>query len=438
MEFLHDTNEFFSVYKPDMHRYFRRDVLNGTTGNWKEKRTISGPLNHSLVIPFMSGSSPYSLSFFVSGTSRDYIGIDIDDHEYGGWREDQANSLLTQKFYCLTRELGVMPSLVFRSLRGLHAFWFLGKAVSNGIIQTVLRHRVSEELGFEILPTEKQSLTIPRPIDYVNNALMPSMFPGYDTIRRYKPEDILGNDYANITVHSFVKNATPGKSKGMVRNSIEVEEAVFIPLKNHHSNDAYKHLVGIYLARGLSIDEAYYRFKILVERSPGYSGPLLTENLKERIASSYKNLRSSMSIINMPDKVVLRHDPVVAEFIDKYLKTAGIDSPSRIRIKNSLEDFILNLIGWIRSLDTIMKSPDSAAYWGYKYPEFPDRYQDGYYPLPSTLLHKWNSHYDRPMRILKEIGALTEYPFGYSTVLKRCKYYRLNRNFTGKVVRCKK
>jgi hypothetical protein len=68
-----------------MHRYFCRDVLNETTGQWERKSTISEPLDYSLVIPFMSGSSSYSLSFFVSGKSRDYIGIDIDDHEYGGW-----------------------------------------------------------------------------------------------------------------------------------------------------------------------------------------------------------------------------------------------------------------------------------------------------------------------------------------------------------------
>lgn len=249
----------------------------------------------------------------------------------------------------------------------------------------------------------------------------------------------MGSDYANSTVHSVALGAAQSKLKGMVRNSVEAEEAVFIPLKNHHSNDAYKHLVGIYFARGLSIDEAYDRFKVLVEKSPGYSGRLLTEKLKERITSSYSNLRSITSITNMPDKVALRHEPVVTEFIDKCLKAAGIDSPSRIRIKNSLEDFILNLICWIRSLDTVMKSQDSAAFWGCKYHGFSTRYQDGYYPLPFTLLHKWNSHYDRPMRILKEIGALTEYPFSYSTVLKRCKYYRLNFNFAGKVVvQCKK
>jgi hypothetical protein len=417
-----------------MHRYFRRDVLNGTTGDWERKRTISGPLDDSLVMPFMSGRCPYSLSFFVSGESRDYIGIDIDDHECGGWAGDQANTLLTEKFHCLTRELGVMPSMVFRSPRGLHAFWFLNKAVSNITIQTVLGPRVSAKLGLEILPTERRSLTIPRPLDYVTNWLIPSAFPGYDTVRRYDPEDILGNDYATITVHGVAPDTTRNKSRGTIRKPVEAEEAAFIPLKNHHSNDAYKHLVGVYFARGLSIDEAYYRFKALVEKSPGYSGRLLTEGLKERIASSYKNLRSTTSIANMPDKAALRRDPAVAAFIDKCLKVAGIDKPSRIRIKNSLEDFILNLICWIRSLDEVMKARDSAAFWGCKYPEFPARYQEGYYPLPFTLLHKWNSHYDRPMRILKEIGALTAYPFSYSTVLKRCKYYRLNFNLSDKAV----
>ena len=72
--------------------------------------------------------------------------------------------------------------------------------------------------------------------------------------------------------------------------NIEEAETRVLPLENNETNEAYCQLVGIYKANGLSVDQAFERFRDLVARSPGYRGALL-QGLRDRIEASYRSMR---------------------------------------------------------------------------------------------------------------------------------------------------
>jgi hypothetical protein len=207
--------------------------------------------------------------------------------------------------------------------------------------------------------------------------------------------------------------------------SIEKMEARFIPFRNGKTNEPYMHLVGMYKAKGLSQEQAIERFKELVKKSrPVYSGQLL-DDIEARVESSYRNMENLMGTLQMASPSELYKEPGIRKTIEKILDLEGINTPKRIRMKNTHEAFLLELFNWIRTYNRIQTDAQSASYWNFAYSNSRYYYKEGYFPLPYSLLRQWNVHYDRHLHLLIEQNILEESPYGYSTTLKRCKYYRI-------------
>jgi hypothetical protein len=415
-QFVHD---FFIIFNPETKKYVKRS-FNG------RMQTVRSSLTEKLITNALDGMVHEKFSFFVKTGKNDYFGIDIDDHKDGGWTNDQPTVLLLEKYDAAIRAIGKKPSVLFCSNRGIHAFWFLKEPIPNKILEGALRKMFKEIVSVEILPTNNHSLAIPSPLDYINTELAKTAFLGFDNMERYSIEEIFGSKNLSEILKQDVADGEPAIKKTNSFNhkkTLEEIEAKILPLKKGQTNAVYKKLVAQYKIHNLSEDEAYNRFAALVHKSPGYSGKLLS-GLEDRIRTSY-NRMTNINFAQMPSLSDLNRDPKVRLIIDNSIRAMKLDKPARVRMKNSMTDFLLNIISWKNVIDALFKDHEMAYYREYLYPGVWGRYKEGYYPLPYSLLRKWNVHYDRPLKLLKTHGILVESPYGYSTTLKRCKYYQI-------------
>jgi len=423
-------DDFIATYNPNLNRYVEKNVVGNPI-------TLLRPLTKELICRFLNDTSSYRLSFFARGAYRNYFGLDIDDHEYGGWVNDAPTELLRKKFADVIGEIGAIPSAIFRSPRGIHAFWFLTKSLPNKVIEDVLKARFEgKNLSVEILPTAHHALAIPRPMECLDSSLNPTMFPGYSNVVIYDPITILGQAcLPDRIIQNYKSRRSSMKTKkGGCRpikaiKDIEDMEAKYLPLQNGRSNEIYIYLVGFYKACGLNPEQIAERFRTLVAKSPCYSGDLL-RGIETRVDSSYRNLKDMMtSTMETGSPSILLGEPKIQWIISNLLARERIPSSKGNRMIVAHTNYILQLICWLRSYDRCQADYELAVYWNYMYPKSRRFYKEGYYPLSHNVQRMWNVHYDRHLRLLKEQGVLVESPYGYSTSLKRCKYYGITIDY---------
>ena len=409
--------EFFRIFNPEPFKYVKRD----TSGNM---RTIRAELTVDIVEKSLASVSREVISFFTKEGMIDYFGIDVDDHHFNGWDNNLPTEILEERFKLVKRIIGKNPSLIFRSPRGIHAYWFLEQPVPNLILYGRLKKVFEGMRHVEILPTSRHALRMPSQDNYLNDNLEKRDFLGFEPLISY-PNDAIFRNSLEHEGYSCSHENTGKKAKRTPPapvSLIQLENKV-LPLKNGQTNGVYKKLVAKYKIHGLDEDQAYARFVKLIENSPGYSGRLL-DGLESRIKTSYKRI-ADINLSQMKSLSDLYRDPKVNAAIGILVKRMGLGIPKRSRMKKSMITFLLNIISWQIACDKIFGNLETACYWGYLYPGSWGRHNEGFYPLPHSLLRKWNSHYDRPLKLLKDFGVLEESPYRYSTTLKRCKYYRI-------------
>ncbi len=411
-----EVKDFLTMFKPRRDAYVQKDKF----GNLQ---TIYHPLSDAVIDRHMRGVSERVISFFSTGERRNYLGVDIDDHQMGGWIGSSPTRKLEEKYRAVVAEIGKAPSVAFASQRGLHAFWFLDRRVPNEIIVVALKERLEVKLEVEILPRPREAVSIPRPDEYLDSNLVRVGFPGYAALPRYPAMEVLGEEARPEKIRARLKatkklSTAPTRGKDPVKN-IEESETKVLPLENNATNDAYCRMVGIYKANGLSVDQAYERFHDLVAKSPGYSGALLL-GLQDRIEASYRSMKGSTAL-DMESLAVLRRDPVITMALQFAVEAAGLERQTRSRM--AFEEFLLNIMAWTRNLDRVFADRERTAYWEYLYPGSRRFHREGYYPLSYGILKQWNRHYDCWMRLLKSLGILVESPYGYSSTAHRSKYY---------------
>lgn len=411
-----EVEEFVRAFRPRRDAYVQKDKF----GNIE---TIYHPLSDAVIDRHMRGVGGRVISFFSTGERRNYLGVDIDDHVMGGWVGSCPTRELEEKYRAVVAEIGKAPSAAFASARGIHAFWFLDRRVPNEVFVVARKERLEGKLGVEILPRPREAVSIPRPDEYLDADLNRASFPGYMALARYPALEVLGEEARPERIRARLKatkklSTAPTRGKDPVRN-IEEAEAKVLPLENNQTNEVYCRLVGIYKANGLSVDQAFERFRNLVARSPGYSGALLL-GLRDRIEASYRSMKGTTAL-DMESLAVLRREPAVTMALEFAVGVAGLEKQTRGRM--AFEEFLLNILAWTRSLDRVFADRERAAYWEYLYPGSRRFHREGYYPLSYGILKGWNAHYDRWMDLLKGLGILVESPYGYSSTAHRSKYY---------------
>jgi len=414
---------FLQVLRPDRKRY----VISRQGGRDYEEK---GFLSVGLIEAYYRGS--VKLAYFSSGAVRDYVGIDVDDHKKkggkGGWLGKVPTRELVEKVDEVLHRMRVEPSARFKSPQGLHLYWFLDRALPNEVLDEVMRPIV-EGLA-EHLPTPRHALRIPRPQMLRDEFYEAVEFPGFENLRRVRVEEVFGDATKPEVLAAKAKaRAAQRRLGGVLRmgpnpvKNIEQAEAVVGLLKDGDTNGKYKRLVGVYFANGLTMEQAIGRFEALIDRSTEYTGPLRME-LERRVKSSYGRMKPPASGSGQAFARLLQ-DPKAIAVVRSIVEAVGL--PPKSKSREPLERILWGL--WARKLenDEIVGDPARLALQDYKYPGYRRLLREGYYPVSSKDLHRWNARYPRYLGMLIGVGVLAESPYRYSTN-RRCKHYALNLN----------
>jgi hypothetical protein len=445
------AEEFIEVFRPHTGRYVEKDPVNG----YRLKRAELTP---EIIEAHLKGERVIS---FLTRVTRNVVGMDIDDHQSGGWVGGEPTVRLAAMYHEVVRLMKKQPSGVFKSNHGVHAYWLLATSVPDKTMIEVLREKFGELLTdedmriAEVLPTNSAGLKIPRPERYLDAELRTAIFPGFRTLVVYPVEAIFGDALEPDTLRyrragrraSARKAASKPKGKTKTRPGVVgaaeetsgtiAEEAQPVktltiadvekveqecgPFKNGQGNPQYLRLIRAYRRAGISQGEAVDRLKGILARSLGYIGDVRT-GLEGRVAASYRRLKGPAEGIGL-EIAVLRRDRHAMAFVTMVIDDLGMKNAQE---RAAAERFLLRLWAWKVYLDGKMKRPEEAWAWDFENPRFRKMMAEGYYPLPSKLLRKWRHDYNKLTNGLKALRVIVESPYNYSTDLGYCKHYALN------------
>ena len=370
---------------------------------------------------------------FYLTTAPNVLGVDIDDHKSLG------DAFLLSVYEQVCERLRCLPSLLVKSPRGLHAFWFLTERLPWAVLEECANERL-QGIPVDIRPSPYQALRIPvesRLLDPGNlqllNLPIEAVLP---SARAIHTSAIFGTDYLPDEIRESLQGKKGRWKMIQALPRIEKIEADLLPFHDGMSNDVYCELVAFYKRAGLDEEQAYYRFVVCLVQSPGYSGSLRNPTeLRRRIASSYRNLQWKPR--QTPAQTDLFHLQIAQNIADL--------SPFAVQRRKPIEQFILQILEYKSYHDEIRSDPVQVTKYTYFYPYYRQFAKAGLYPLPSTFLKATNSQYQTLMPWLRDIEFLREGTFekvhtdgvvlyvayfsGKSTYSNRdhvCKYYQVN------------
>jgi hypothetical protein len=436
------AEEFIEVFRPHTGRYVEKDPEKG----YRYKRAELTP---EIIEAHMRGERVIS---FLTRVTRNVVGMDIDDHQRGGWVGGEPTPVLMAEYREVVRLMRTQPSGVFKSDHGVHAYWLLQRSVPDRTLIEVLRERFGELLTdedmriAEVLPTNSAGLKIPRPERYLDSELKPAMFQGFGRLVVYTVEEVFGDALEPDTLRfrRARRKASAGKAapkagrktetgavgttaaevKPMVTVTladVEKVESECGPFQNGKGNPQYLRLIRAYRRAGISQGEAVDRIKRILARSSGYVGGIRT-GLEARVAVSYRKLQGPAEGIGL-ESAALRRDRHAIVFVTMVIDDLGMKNAQE---RAAAERFLLKLWAWKEYLDGKLKRPEEAWAWDYENPRFRRMMTEGFYPLPSKLLRRWRHDYNRIINGLKAIGVIVESPYNYSSDIGYCKHYAMD------------
>jgi hypothetical protein len=390
---------------------------------WYESNSF---LNNELILKAILGKQ--LVSYFITNTTY-FICIDIDNHKNLG------DAYLLNLYGQILNELKLNPSLLFKSPRGLHAYYFFNQRVPTDIIIDIAKRRL-KHLPIEIKPNQNNSLRIPSEslaICPETFQLLNKPFEKYcKNINRYHPAEL----FDNSILPDAIKNNLKAKKKALKKikglQKIEAIENDLLPFVNGNTNEAFLKLCCTYRCNGLNQSEIYARFLFCLEQSPQYTGDLRKPKLLySRIKSEYKKNQNftpkrkpiTESLFN---KIISANITLLYEL--KLRKEANSKTrPRDIKRKcNTLKRFVNKILSWSDYQDDVLKHNNQVAIFDYLYPYYRKNRKEGLYPLPYVLLKAWNIRYNELLSFLINIGFLKESDYKYSANLNICKYYFVN------------
>ena len=348
------------------------------------------------------------------------LGLDIDDHRNLG--EGYLLSILEQSVKALS---SCDPSLLFRSPRGLHAYWLLSEPLPFDIVEACARSRLGK-IPVEIRPTPDQSLRIPAEVRAVDPESMQLLNMPIEAIlpaaHKYHPSSLFNTEFVPSAI---VESLRSKRTKARVLRSLPNLEAIeqeCLPFQNGATNDDFLKLCQVYRCAGLDVDQAIWRFNVCIAQSPGYVGGLTKPRELERRVR-YEFAHNTYQPKPSPRQGEL-WDQVTCERIADL-------SPFAAQRRKPIIRFVDNLLGWVRWQDEIWANKRQVAVWDFLYPYYRKNRKAGYYPLPYTMLKRWNGQYNQLLPWLEEIGLLEPAPFKPSAAAHICRYYHVHQDRFG-------
>jgi hypothetical protein len=358
----------------------------------------------------------------LTGTCTKVLGIDIDDHKNLGME------YLLSVYDQTVQKIGCNPSLLCKSPRGLHAYWYLQQYLPTDILVNAAKKELGK-IPVEVRPSMTEALRVPK------TGTVLELEPYTGTFRTItKPiEQYMGAapvyHYAKLfggDLHSFRQTREQKRDRvvslGKAESLYSIEAQV-VPMGflDGCSNQQFLQLEQAYRCAGLSLEATLDRFKLVLDRSFGYTSnkpdAISLKNIRKRLECTYKKNESPKTY--KPREISLFNQTIIEDLIAV--------SPFAKQREKPLRRFLWELLAWCDWNDDVLKDKPLTAVFDYYYKYYRKNRKEGYYPLPYTQLRKWNGHYNEIMQWLLKIGFLEASPYQYSKLLSVCKYYRLKR-----------
>jgi len=330
-----------------------------------------------------------------STIKTNFFSIDIDNHD----GKTNINLLYSEVY----NKLGV-PSLVCKSPRGIHAYYFLSEFYDCSL----LHQKVKKVIGnkFEIKPSADVAL----------RSITKSNLVDVETLERLT--DSLTNILLKCKVYSlnelFFNVVSKEKAKVQIKLKIDT-------IGNGETNDALNYLIPIWKTQGYNDVECASMFISKLDKS--YTGDV-THHLLKRIA-----FYSGSKIIVKRDNVEIKekYSALISRIIKQSDDKFKLKGNNRKLRNEKLEKIVVAILNQRdltleRYQDAKLNSQYSSLYpfWNYEVSK-------GRIPLPANFFKAINTNYRKTFDFLFSIGFLTR-PNGrsYSTALKSCQYYQVN------------
>ena len=392
---------FVDLHKPYRKKYITRHASEGelfTGTRWSHKNDF---LSYGLIKEAIEGV--LTLGYFAS-TITQVVGVDIDNHR------NYSDGWLLNIYTQVVERFGAYPSVLVRTPRGLHAFWYLTQPYSTEIIKDYTEQRLEGLLDFiDIRPDVNNALRIPVEDNLLDpETLEPIRQPAklvMQSAEQYNAISLFFQEWQQqlpTETHQNKRKKFALFRRGEKINEGEQRIAPF-GFINGQTNPQFLQLAVLYRTNGLDVDTAYERMLMLLERSHLYTGNL-KRRLRKRLEWEYNN--------NQYTPKPVETQPTL--FDQQIIDYAVENSPFAYQRDEGIRRFVKELLKWRNYQDEIMKSPSEVAVWNYYYRYYWKNRKEGYYPLPHSLLKQWNKRYNELLPFLIELGVLKPSPYGYS------------------------
>ncbi|GHU09370.1 hypothetical protein FACS1894151_06990 [Spirochaetia bacterium] len=418
---------FKDIFSPFVGKYIAKKQNpelfdDGLCSDWF---TIDQPLTDPHIESAIAGTA--LIGYFLSISARSFC-VDIDDHTGKG------PGYLLSVYQNVVGKLECYPSLVCKTPRGLHAFYFLEHHVPE-ILLIAKAKQALQGVPVEVRPTKKTAVRIPAEPDMIDPHNFTKITVRFkDAVNAalvYHPFNLFG---AGILPQEIVESLKDRRDKAVKAStwkslSLAVNEYAEFGIQNGATNIALNELVPMYRSAGLTPEETAAEFAGLF--SSDYIGELRNpRRLLQRIQSYYKTIPETQ-FNTLPKQ--LEVDLFTEQMADAI--AALVTGPTRTerqrgaltKKRRTVKKAVIFIERWCAYIGVIVSRKELLEMWNYLYPYFKKNTSEGLIPVSRNLWQKIYHDYGRwLMPFLKKIGYIERSNYRYSKLYGICYYYRVN------------
>ena len=348
---------FFNIFSENV--YHSKYLIK--YNSWITKNSY---INQEKILNYYLHGNKTKYGFFSCFQSK-MICIDIDAHNV---REEDIYKVSFKKMNKLNYLLGVNPSAYELTPRGIHCFYFLTDYINcSNITEQLTELFKFNKFDIEVKGTCSTGMSIP------------------------KKENLIILDLTKIETSIFTSLFSYTKNIYFNKSLIEIPTIV-----NGTSNDILCKIVP-YLKYSCNYETYKIADIIYSKLDKSYGGELLN---RTRLLKRIEGFKKSTKIM-FKRKVVEHKD--IKEVMNLITEKCDLSD----RENSSLQLLVNELLKNKDSFNELCSSKENLYYINSKYAFSKFYYDRNATPIPSSFLKKINSHYNKYLKILLDVGFLS-------------------------------
>lgn len=334
--------------------------------------TIAKSLTNDLIYKGLLGKEV--IGYFKT-VFTNFVSLDIDFHDIENlWQEENKEKYVLNAYNNIVKKFNYnYPSLVFRSSRGLHVYYFFNynsnNSVFNYYLEKVIREIKQNYFTIEILPTENHSLKVDPIFSQLEPKTLKEVKFNLKDYEVFSPDEIFKEDCLPGKEREYRKNKFKVGKRTFKIVQLEKLEEELLPLKNGYSNETLMRLTPLYFHYGLTVEQATDRFiNRIIFQSPGYIGDKRNpRRVKQCLSASYRKFKKNWN--QNKHEYLKPKDDNLALFDKELIEMICKDIEGNRKREAGARKFLTRLIQWINFHDTLKETFLDFESWCFLYRE---------------------------------------------------------------------